>query len=101
MTTPTFANNPEASRYEISVDVPPQAGGAPVLAGFTEYVDEGDILVFPHTEVFDGFEGQGLGATLVTGALDDVRANGRLIRADCPYVRRFLRKHPEFKDLVA
>lgn len=93
MTTPTVANNPEASRYEISVEGK--------FAGFTEYADEGDIVVFPHTEVFDGFEGQGLGAILVTGALDDVRANGRLIRADCPYVRQFLRKHPEYKDLVA
>ncbi|MDQ3156282.1 MAG: N-acetyltransferase [Actinomycetota bacterium] len=93
MSTPTVVNNPENSRYEISVDGK--------LAGFTEYVDTGGLLVFPHTQVFDEFDGQGLGAILVTGALDDVRANGRLIRADCPYVRRFLREHPEYKDLLA
>ena len=93
MSIPTVANNSDNSRYEISVD------GR--LAGFTEYVDKGDILVFPHTQLFDEFAGQGLGAILVTGALDDVRANGRLIRADCTYVRRFLGKHPEYKDLIA
>ena len=93
MSTPTVANNPGNSRYEISVDGK--------LAGFTEYVDTGDILVFPHTVVLDEFEGQGLGAILVTGALGDVRANGRLIRVECPYIRRFLRKHPEYRDLLA
>lgn len=93
MTTTTVANNPETSRYEISVDG--------VLAGFTEYIDKGDLLVFPHTVVFEEFDGQGLAAILVTGALDDVRANGRVIRADCPYVAGFLRKHPEYQDLLA
>lgn len=93
MTNTTVANNPEKSRFEISVD------GA--LAGFTEYYEEGEILVFPHTKIFDEFGGQGLAAILVTGALDDVRANGRLIRADCPYVAGFLQKHPDYQDLLA
>jgi len=93
MSAPTVTDNPEASRFEISVDGK--------LAGFTEYVDKGQVLVFPHTEVFDEFEGQGLAAILVTGALDDVRAKGRLIQPECPYVRRFLRMHPDYKDLVA
>lgn len=93
MSNTTVANNPEASRYEISVDG--------VLAGFTEYVDKGDVLVFPHTEVFEEFRGQGIAAILVTGALDDVRANGRVIRPLCPYVAGFLRKHPDYRDLVA
>lgn len=93
MSNPTVVNNPEASRYEISVDG--------VLAGFTDYVDEGEVLVMPHTEVFDDFEGQGLAAILVTGALDDVRANHRVVRPDCPYVARFLGKHPAYQDLVA
>lgn len=93
MTATLVQNNPDTSRYEISVDG--------VLAGFTEYVDAGDVLVFPHTVVFDEFGGQGLAATLVTGALDDVRAKGRLIRPECPYVKGFLAKHPEYQDLVA
>lgn len=93
MSNPTVVKNPEASRYEISVDG--------VLAGFVDYVDEGEVLVMTHTEVFDDFEGQGLAAILVTGALDDVRANGRVVRPDCPYVARFLGKHPAYQDLVA
>jgi predicted GNAT family acetyltransferase len=93
MSTTTVANNPEASRYEIGVDG--------VLAGFSEYVDRGEVRVFLHTEVSEEFAGRGLAATLVTGALDDVRASGRLIRPLCPYVAAFLRKHPDYRDLVA
>ena len=93
MSEPTVVNNPETSRYEISVDG--------VLAGFTEYYEEGDILVFPHTEIAPDFNGQGLAAILVTQALDDVRAKGRLIRPDCPYVAAFIAKHPDYQDLVA
>ncbi|MEO6472086.1 MAG: GNAT family N-acetyltransferase [Aeromicrobium sp.] len=92
-TTTTVENNAARSRYEISVDG--------ILAGFTEYVDQGDVLVFPHTEVFEEFGGLGLAAILVTQALDDVRANGRVIRPLCPYVAGFIAKHPEYQDLVA
>jgi hypothetical protein len=86
------SDNPENSRYEIRIDG--------VLAGISEYVDRGEVRVFRHTEVLEGFAGQGLAATLVTEALEDVRAAGGLIRPLCPYVAAFLRKHPEFQDLV-
>jgi len=93
MSNPTVADNPGTSRYEISVDG--------VLSGFTSYADEGEVLVFVHAEVFEEFAGQGLAAILVTGALDDVRAKGRLIRPLCPYVAGFLGKHPDYQNLVA
>lgn len=92
MSRTTVTNNPEASRYEITVDG--------VLAGFSRYVDKGDVLVVMHTEVAEEFAGRGVAATLVTGELDDVRANGRRIQPLCPYVEAFLRKHPDYQDLV-
>lgn len=93
MSEKKIINNTDESRYEIHVDG--------VLAGIEVYVDEGDLLAFVHTEVFEEFSGQGLAAILVTGALDDVRSEGRVIRADCPYVAAFLTKHPDYQDLVA
>lgn len=86
-------DNVEKSRYEIHV--------GQVLAGFTEYFEDDDVLVFPHTEIAPDFNGQGLAAILVTEALDDVRAKGRLIRPDCPYIAAFIAKHPDYQDLVA
>lgn len=93
MSAHLVTNNPEKSRYEIHVDG--------LLAGFTEYVDQGDLLVFPHTEIAPDYSGQGLAAILVTEALDDVRAKGRVIRPVCPYVAAFIAKHPDYQDLVA
>jgi uncharacterized protein len=85
---------PEAERYEIHVDGE--------VAGFTEAHPRDDgVVVFPHTVIDDAYEGQGLGLTLVTGALDDIRRRGLRIVVTCPYVRHFLRNHPEYRDLVA
>jgi uncharacterized protein len=86
-------HNSDENRYEIHVDG--------VLAGFTQAFEDGDIVTFPHTVVFDEFEGQGLASELVTGALDDIRERGKLIVATCPYVARFVEKHPAYKDLLA
>jgi predicted GNAT family acetyltransferase len=86
-------HNADEQRYEIHVDG--------VLAGFTVAEEKGDTVVFPHTVVFDEFEGQGLASVLVTGALDDVRRRGKRVVATCPYVSRFISRHAEYQDLVA
>lgn len=86
-------HNPAENRYEIHVDG--------ILAGYTQAFEDGDVVTFPHTVVFDQFEGQGLASELVTGALDDIRVRGKLIVVTCPYVTRFIDKHPDYKDLLA
>jgi predicted GNAT family acetyltransferase len=53
-----------------------------------------------HTEVDLAQEGKGLASTLVRGALDDIRARGGVIVPLCPYVIGFLRRHPDYEDLV-
>ena len=71
-------------------------------AGFVEYVDRGDgVLDLQHTVVADGFEGQGVGASLVRQVLDDVRARGLHIVPTCPFVASYLDRHPDYGDLVA
>jgi predicted GNAT family acetyltransferase len=87
-------HNQDKQRYEIHVDG--------TFAGFTQAREDGDVIVFPHTVVFDEFEGQGLASRLVSGALDDVRARGnKKIVAECPYVAQFVEKHSEYADLLA
>ena len=88
-----ITHNAEEQRYEIAVDG--------ILAGFSQAVEDGDVVTFPHTEIFDQFEGQGLASELVTGALDDVRVRGKKVIATCPYVKRFIDKHPDYADLLA
>jgi predicted GNAT family acetyltransferase len=86
--------NAAASRYDASTD-------AGVIAGFTEYDDRDGVRVFTHTEVDDAYEGHGVGAALVRGALDDVRARGMAVRTTCPFVEGYLDEHPEYADLRA
>ena len=56
--------------------------------------------MFTHTEVFDAYEGKGVGSALARGALDDVRARGGRLVALCPFIAAYLERHPEYADLV-
>ena len=87
-------DNPNQSRYEITVD------GA--LAGFAAYRRREGRIVFTHTEVDDAYAGQGLGGRLARGALDDVRAAGDIeVVALCPFIAAWIDKHPDYQDLLA
>lgn len=86
------ADNPAEHRYEIRV--------GSELAGFTQYRQRADGLAFPHTEIEDRFEGQGLGGKLVSFALDDARSRGLAVLPLCPFVKSYIERHPEYLDLV-
>jgi predicted GNAT family acetyltransferase len=83
---------PEASRYEATV------GGE--LAGFAVYHDRDGARVFTHTEVLDAYEGHGVGSALAQGALDDVAASGRRVKAQCPFIAAYIRRHPSYEALL-
>jgi predicted GNAT family acetyltransferase len=87
-------NNRGANCYELL-----DADGH-VLGRADYYVDD-DVVVLPHTEIVRDRRGEGLGAELVEGALDDVRASGGRIRPWCWYVAEFVGQRPEYHDLVA
>ena len=88
----TTANNSAAHRYEIFSDGK--------LAGFAEYNELTNALLFTHTEIQPAFEGQGLGSRLARYALDDVRAQGQHAIPVCKFIAGFIHKHPEYLDLV-
>lgn len=83
---------PERHRYE--------ALAGEVVAGFVDYRDAGDGRTLRHTEVFDAFEGQGVGSTLARAVLEDARATGRTVRPVCPFIAGWLTRHPEYLDVV-
>lgn len=83
--------NEERSRYEITLDGE--------LRGIADYVDQGDVVVFPHTEIDPAMRGRGLGAILVKAALDDVRPSGRSVAPHCWYVAQYIDEHPEYADM--
>ena len=89
----TVTDAPEDSRYEIR--------DGERLLGIAAYQRSGNQVVFTHTEVESGDEHHGLGGELVRGALDDVRSRGESIVPMCSFVRGWVERHPEYRDLVA
>jgi predicted GNAT family acetyltransferase len=89
----TVRDVPERSRYEIERDGD--------VVGFADYRVQGNVVVMPHVEVRRDLRGAAIGSELVRAALDDVRARGLHVRPLCPFVVAYLRRHPEYADLVA
>jgi predicted GNAT family acetyltransferase len=90
--TTTVTDDRAQSRYEIRVDGE--------LAGFAQYYLHRDVAAFVHTEIGAEFGGRGLATTLIRAALDAAREHGQLVEPFCPFVRGFIAKFPEYRDLV-
>jgi len=62
----------------------------------------GETAIFlDHAEVPPEFEGRGIGSALVRATLEAVRGEGRKVVARCPFIAAYIRRHPEFQDLLA
>ncbi|MDB5964247.1 MAG: N-acetyltransferase [Polaromonas sp.] len=86
-------NDGTQQRYEAFVDDRP--------AGFCQYELQGDTVTFTHTVVQPAFEGAGVGSALARFALEDCRAHGKTVVAQCSFIAGYIRRHGEFADLLA
>jgi uncharacterized protein len=84
-------NNTAEHRYELAVD-------GHIAA--TYYEIAGGVITFVHTEVPPELGGKGIGSTLIKGALDQVRSAGLQVVAECPFVKAYIGKHPDYADLL-
>jgi predicted GNAT family acetyltransferase len=89
---PAVTDNPAASRYEMHV-------GAE-LAGIITYRLRDTTISLLHTEVEPAFQGAHLATQLARFALDDARERGLAVLPFCPYVSSWIRKHPDYAELV-
>ena len=67
---------------------------------FLSYTFEGDCVVFEHTFVPDELRGKGIAANLARAALEEARQRRWRVVPRCSYVAAFIKRHPEFADLV-
>jgi predicted GNAT family acetyltransferase len=67
---------------------------------YSNYRREGNVLTILHTEVPEALNGRGIGSALARGILDLARAQGLKVVALCPFVSGYLKKHPEYSDLL-
>lgn len=68
--------------------------------GFAQYHEEGERQVFTHTEIDDSLAGQGMGGILVRKSLDDARRRGKRIVPVCEFIAAYVKKHPDWNDIV-
>jgi predicted GNAT family acetyltransferase len=87
----SVTNNEAARRYEAYV-------GDQVA--FIAYQRLGDRITFIHTEVPKALEGHGIAGKMARVALDEARANHLAVIPRCPFVADYIRRHPEYAELV-
>jgi uncharacterized protein len=78
-------------RYELVVDG---------LTAWVSYTRKPGVITFIHTEVSKGLSGKGIGSRLARHVLDAARAEGLHVVPMCPFIAAWMKKHPEYDDLV-
>jgi uncharacterized protein len=84
-------DNTGKRRFELAVD-------GHIAATYYNISD--GVITFIHTEVPPELGGKGIGSKLIRGALDQVRADGLKVIPQCPFVKAFIEKHPDYQDLL-
>jgi predicted GNAT family acetyltransferase len=95
--TPDIRHDRSARRFETTVD------GAHCELDYT--LSEGrlaeGVMTITHTEVPQEVGGRGIAGALVRTALDVARAEGWKVRPRCPYAAAWMKRHPEYAELLA
>ena len=91
LSTLKIENNESAHRWEARLGE---------YVAFSSYRRNEDTIHFLTTRVPPELEGQGVAGRLVTAALDDARAQGLTVVPICRFVTSYIRRHPEYRDLV-
>jgi predicted GNAT family acetyltransferase len=87
----TVRDNKVLSRFELDVEGD---------VAFANYRLTPSAVIITHTETPRALRGHGIASELVEGTLRLIRADGRKVIAGCGFVVDYLRKHPEYADLV-
>lgn len=66
-----------------------------------EYQLSDGVMRMTHTGVHPSLQGRGIAARLVEAALAHARGRGLKVRPDCSYVRGYMERHPQTRDLLA
>ena len=84
--------NEEKNRYELDVDG---------HIAFIDYKETNSTVALIHTEAPAELAGSGAASALVEKSLNLIKESGKTVSPYCPYVFAFIKKHPEWKELVS
>lgn len=66
-----------------------------------DYQLQDKVMAIVHTGVPSQVGGRGIAAELTKVALDTARTNGWKVRPLCSYAAVYMRRHPDYNDLLA
>lgn len=93
METNELIVNTEKKRFELHVE-----GNVALI----EYILTNENIMFlTHTEVPKSLEGKGIGSKIVLMALNYIKDHNYTLAPLCPFVAKYLVKHPEWQPLLA
>lgn len=88
----TIRHNPERQRFEVLT-----GGNVIGKAVYKEYGGGGSPQrIFYHTVINEEYGGQGLAGKLAKVALNETVDEGRAIVPVCPFIKKYVRKHPDY-----
>lgn len=89
----SVSDNIDKKRFETKVDG---------VTAYVEYIlNSKGMIFFTHTEVPRKIGGRGVASKLVGQALEMIDNRNLKLVPLCPYVAAYLRRHPEWKRLLA
>jgi predicted GNAT family acetyltransferase len=71
------------------------------LAALISYERSPTWIALLHTEVQEGYEGRGISSQLVAWVIADARARSLAVVPRCPFVIRWLERHPDEQDVLS
>ena len=83
-------DNPSEHQFEAHVD------GRVALVS---YIRNGNTVILTHTEVPAELQGRGLGTVLARGVLDQAKRAGWNVIVKCPFLTKFIERHPEYRPM--
>lgn len=84
-------NDASKNRFELETPAGPATADYRLDAG---------VMTIYHTEVPAPLRGRGIGGRLVEGALNEARKLTLKVVPDCWFVREFIERNPQFRDLL-
>ena len=85
-------DNKEQNRFEANVD-----GHLAII----EYSVKPGVLSLTHTEVPKDLGGKGVASELTENVLLQIEQRGLKVIPVCPFIEKYIDKHPEWKSILA